>query len=372
MTERTRFIGLDAHAASIAVGVADEGPPEDHGSIPNEPHAVRRLVERLRIPGVRLVAAYEAGPTGYALHRQLTRLGVECTVAAPSLIPTRPGDRIKTDRRDAVKLAQLLRSGDLTAVWVPDEAHEALRNLVRARGDAKVDELRARNRLSKFLLRQAMHSPLPIRTWSAKYEAWLNHVQCAQAADQVVFEDYRATVRAATERVRRLEVALMQQATTSPQLRTITALQTLHGIGFLSAVTIVAEVGDLRRFASARQLMAYAGVVPCEHSSGSAHHRGPITKAGNGHLRYVLGEAAQHARHAPSPRTSARQRVEGIPQPIVDLARRAHERLHLRYRHLAGRIGRPKALTAIARELAGFVWALGQLLDAPISEVATA
>jgi transposase len=284
-------------------------------------------------------------------------------VVAPSLIPRRPGDRIKTDRRDAVKLARLLRSGDLTPVWVPDEAHEALRNLVRARADAKADQLRARHRLSKFLLRQGMRAPAGVKPWSAKHETWLNQVAFAQAPDQVVFDDYRSVVRSATERVRRLEAALLQQATSSSRVRTIAALQTLHGIGFLSAVTLVAEVGDLRRFASARQLMAYAGLVPSEYSSGASQHRGRITKTGNAHLRHVLGEAAHHARHAPSARSAAQRRREGVPAELAELAWRAHTRLHSRYRHLNGRIGRPKALTAVARELAGFVWAVGQIVE---------
>lgn len=364
MSERTRFVGLDAHAATLAVAVADEdGSVTQHGTIVNDATAVRKLITQLATPGVRLKVAYEAGPTGYALHRQLTGLGIECTVVAPSLIPRRPGDRVKTDSRDAITLARLLRSGDLTAVWVPDEAHEALRNLVRARADAKADELRARHRLSKFLLRHGLRPPATVRAWSAKYETWLRHLEWTTAADQVVFDDYHATVRAASERVRRLETALMQQATSSPQVRTIAALQTLHGIGFLSAVTIVAEVGDLRRFATAPQLMAYAGLVPSEYSSGASRHRGHITKTGNGHLRHVLGEAAHHARHVPTARTAAKQRRDGVPEPIVQLASRSHERLHRRYRQLAGRIGRPKALTAVARELAGFIWALGRLLD---------
>lgn len=368
MSERTRFVGLDAHAATISVAVGDGGAVEDRGTIVNEPRAVSQLVARLHEPGVRVVAAYEAGPTGYTLHRQLTALGVECMVVAPSLIPRRPGDRIKTDRRDAVKLARLLRSGDLTPVWVPDEAHEALRNLVRARSDAKADELRARHRLGKFLLRQGMRAPVGVRPRSAKHETWLNHITFAQAPDQVVFDDYRVTVRAATERVRRLEAALMQQAASSPRVRTIAALQTLHGVGFLSAVTIVAEVGDLRRFRSARQLMAYAGLVPSEHSSGASRHRGHITKTGNAHLRHVLGEAAHHARHAPSARTAARRRRDGLPPELAELAWRAHTRLHARYRHLNGRIGRPRALTAVARELAGFVWAVGQAVEAAALE----
>ena len=374
MSERTRCIGLDAHAATIAVAVADEdGSVTAEGTIVNEPAAVRKLVTRLGGGGARLKVAYEAGPTGYALHRQLTRLGIECVVVAPSLIPKRPGDRVKTDARDAVTLARLLRSGDLTAVWVPNEAHEALRNLVRARADAKVDELRARHRLSKFLLRQGLRPPAGVRAWSAKHTTWLNHLEWAQAADRVVFDDYHATVRGATERVRRLESALLQHATDSAQVRVIAALQAFHGIGFLSAVTIVAEVGDLRRFATAPQLMAYAGLVPSEYSSGATRHRGHITKTGNGHLRHVLGEAAHHARHAPAARTAAKQRRDGVPEPIVELARRTHERLHHRYRHLAGRIGPPKALTAVSRELAGFIWALGRLLDdGTVQEVARA
>ncbi len=373
MSERTRFVGLDVHAATIAVAVAeDTGCVEERGTIPNEAQAVRRLIGRLSEPGVRLSVAYEAGPTGYALHRQLSGLGVECMVVAPSLIPRTPGDRVKTDRRDALKLARLLRGGDLTAVWVPDQAHEALRNLVRSRGDAKADELRARHRLSKFLLRQGLRPPAGVKPWSLKHEAWLNQLRFEQAPDQVVFADYRAVVRTATERVRRLEAALLQSASSSSQVRTIAALQTLHGVGFLSAVTIVAEVGDLRRFRSARQLMAYAGLVPSEYSSGASRQRGPVTKTGNGHLRHVLGEAAHHARHTPSSRSAARARRDGVPHDLADIAWRAHQRLHDRYRHLGGRIGRPKALTAVARELAGFVWAIGQRLDQSVTEGAAA
>jgi transposase len=206
--------------------VAEEtGSPTSYGSIPNDPSAVRKLVVRLGAPGVRLIAAYEAGPTGYALHRQLTALNLECVVLAPSLIPVRAGDRVKTDRRDALKLARLLRSGDLTSVWVPDEAHEALRNLVRARADAKTDELRARHRLSKFLLRQGVPAPVGVRNWSVRYHQWLARVQFAQVADQIVFDDYLAEVRAAAERVKRLEAALRSCAQTASQHRVIAALQ---------------------------------------------------------------------------------------------------------------------------------------------------
>jgi transposase len=363
--ERSRYIGLDVHRATIAVAIAEEDgqPPTSYGNIANDPSAIRKLMARLGGPKVRLRVAYEAGPTGYAVHRQLTALHIECMVVAPSLIPVRPGDKVKTDQRDALKLARLLRSGDLTAVWVPDEAHEALRNLVRARADAKVDELRAKHRLSKFLLRQGCRPPVGMRNWSVRFFEWLRQVKFEHVGDQVVFADYLAEVTAGGERVKRLEAALRQCAETSSQVALIGALQAFRGIGFLSAVTIVAEAGDLRRFRTAPQFMAYAGAVPSESSSGSKQHRGSITKTGNSLLRHVFGEAAHHARHAPRVAGTLKQRQKNVPQPIVDLAWRAQHRLHSRYRHLGSRIGPPKALTAVARELAGFIWAVSQVLE---------
>jgi transposase len=361
---RSRYIGLDVHSATIAVAIAEEdGPPSSHSTIANDPSAIRKLMTRLGDPDVRLRVAYEAGPTGYALHRQLTTLGIECMVVAPSLMPVRAGDKVKTDRRDALKLARLLRSGDLTAVWVPDQAHEALRSLVRSRADAKADQLRAKHRLSKFLLRQGCRPPVGVRNWSQRYFQWLRQLQFEHVADQVVFADYLAEVTGAGERIKRLEAALQQCATTSNQVALIRALQAFRGIGFLSAVTIVAETGNLRRFRTAPQLMAYAGVVPSESSSGSKQHRGRITKTGNSLLRHVFGEAAHHARHAPRVAGTLKQRQAEVPQPIVELAWRAQLRLHARYRHLGARLGSPKALTAVARELVGFIWAVGQLIE---------
>ena len=361
MDKGTRFVGLDVHKASIAVAVAGAfGDPEDHGQIPNEPAAIRKLVDRLGRPDVRLSVAYEAGPTGYALHRQLTALGIECIVVAPSLIPARPGDRVKTDRRDAAKLARLLRTGDLTPVWIPDEQGEALRDLVRARDDAKADQLRARHRLSKFLLRRAVYPPAGVRAWSRAHDAWLERLTFAEPADQLVLDDYRSVARAAAERVKRLEAALFRVATTGAQAELVAGLQALRGIGLLSAVTIAAEAGDLRRFASARQFMAYTGLVPSEWSSGESRHRGRITKTGNRLIRHVLGQAAHNARYRPnvSPGLRARQRL--VTPAIVELDRRAQARLHHRYRSLVGRIGKNKTVIAVARELAGFVWAAGQ------------
>ena len=361
---QVRYIGLDVHKASIAVAIAEEeGAPSSYGTIANDPSAIRTLMTRLGGPEVQLRVAYEAGPTGYGVHRQLTSSGIECMVVAPSLIPKRAGDKVKTDRRDALKLARLLRSGDLTSVWIPDEAHEALRNLVRARADAKADQLRAKHRLSKFLLRQGCHPPVGMKNWSQRHVQWLRQLHFEHVPDQIVFDDYLAVVTAAGERIKRLETALQQCAQSSSQVAVIRALQAFRGIGFLSAVTIVAEVGDLRRFRTAPQLMAYAGTVPSESSTGSKQHRGPITKTGNSLLRHVFGEAAHHARHAPRVAPTLKQRQAELPPDIVELAWRAQVRLHTRYRHLSSRIGSHKALTAIARELAGFIWAAGQLLE---------
>lgn len=359
-----RYIGLDVHKATIAVAIADEaGAPTSYGSIANDPSSVRTLMTRLGHPQAELRVAYEAGPTGYALHRQLTRLGITCMVVAPSLIPRQPGNKVKTDRRDALKLARLLRSGDLTPVWVPDEAHEALRSLVRARADAKADQLRAKHRLSKFLLRQGCWPPIGVRNWSKRYFTWLHQLEFEHLPDRVVLADYLAEVNAAGERIKRLEGALHQCAQSSSQVALIRGLQAFRGIGFLSAVTLVAEVGDLRRFRTAPQFMAYAGIVPSESSSGDKHQRGSITKTGNRLLRHVLGEAAHHARHAPRVTSKVKQRQADVPAEIIDLAWRAQVRLHARYRHLSARIGSLKALTAIARELAGFIWAAGHVLQ---------
>lgn len=363
----TRFVGLDVHKASIAVAVADAfGEPEDHGAIANEPEAVRKMLRRLGDDGRPLAVAYEAGPTGYALHRQVTAMGIACTVAAPSLIPVRPGDRVKTDRRDAARLARLLRAGDLVPVWVPDEATEALRDLVRARDAARVDRLRARHRLSKFLLRQGITPPPGARTGSRAHEAWLGGLTFERPAHRVVFEDHLAVSRAAADRVRHLETALLGAAGEGPQRELIGALQAIRGIGPLTAVTIAAEAGDLRRFPTARRFMAFVGLVPSEWSSGSSRRRGRITRTGDRLIRHVLGQAAHNARHRPNVSAALRARQRSVDPAIVALDRRAQARLHQRYRALAGRIGVNKAVTAVARELAGFVWAVGQLVT-PVS-----
>lgn len=355
----TRFIGLDVHKETVTAAVAEtSGPPALIGTIRNDSEEIRRLIHRLA-QGAQLATAYEAGPTGYQLHRELVGLGVRSHVVAPTLTPTRPGDRIKTDKRDALALARLLRSGDLTPVWVPDLEHEALRDLVRACEDAKVDLLRARHRLSKFLLRHGVSAPGTFRPNTTRYDRWLNALRFEPLAQQLAFEDYVGALRAAEDRRRRLHAALQQCAEESPLLPLMAAIQCLRGLAFHSAATIVAEVGDFTRFPTARQFMGYTGLTPSEHSSGQSRRRGQVTRTGNAHLRHILVQAAHNARHRPNT-DALRQRLLDAPPDVVQLAHAAQRRLYRRYWHLQRRIGATKAVTAVARELAGFVWAIGQ------------
>jgi transposase len=356
-----KYVGLDVHKATIAVAVADEGRGEvrSYGTIKNTPEAVARLVKTLG-PAERLLCCYEAGPCGYGVQRQMTGLGASCIVVAPSLIPTRPGERIKTDRRDAMKLARLLRSGELTSIWVPDAEHEALRDLSRAREAARDARHRARQQLSKLLLRLGIEEPRETKRWTQRYRTWLGAVQLEQPLQQVVLTDAIETVDAGTARLKRLEEQLKQAATVGRHAPLIAALQSLRGVGVITAVTLVAELGDLGRFPTPRPLMAYLGLVPSEHSSGGSQRRGRITRAGNSHVRHVLVQAAWHYRHAPKLTVALTKRQAGQPEAVTDVAWRAQERLHTRYRKLAGRKGRQKAVIAVARELAGFVWALAR------------
>ena len=362
MTEPSMFVGLDVHPASIAVAVADGGGGEVRslGAIPNTAEAVRKLVRKLG-PAARLRVCYEAGPCGYGLHRQLTGLGAACAVVAPSLVPSKPGDKVKTDRRDALKLARLHRAGELTAVWVPDAAHEALRDLTRAREDAVEALHRARQQLRTFLLRQGQRPPDGVKPWTVRHRDWLDRLRLAQPAHRVVLAEALAALDQAAARLGRLEDAIREQAAASPCAPLLGALQALRGVGPVTAATLVAELGDLTRFPSPRQLMAYAGVVPGEHSSGGRTRRGGITKTGNAHLRRVVVEAAWHYRHPPRVGATLRRRQAGQPPAVVDAAWAAQGRLHARFRRLVGR-GKLKqeAVVAVARELLGFAWAIAR------------
>ena len=366
MEQGSRYVGLDVHQETIAVAVADSGEaaPRFVGTIPNHPAAWFKLVQRLG-PAARLRVCYEAGPSGYGLYRQLARWGVACVVVAPSLIPTRPGERVKTDRRDALKLARLLRSGDLTAVWVPDAAHEALRDLARARESPKRDLQRARQRLLKLLVRLEQAPAGGVRRWTRRYRAWLSGLEVAQPLQQLVLEAAREAVEQAEQRLGRLTAQLQGVAQASPWAPLLGALQCLRGVGVITAVTLVAELGDLTRFPRARQLMGYSGLTPREHSSGGRQRRGAISKAGNAHVRFVSVEAAWHYRHGPRPSASLAQRRRDQPAAVVALAEQAETRLSRRYRHLVGRGKLPQqAVVAVGRELLGFVWAIAQQVAA--------
>jgi transposase len=363
MADHITYVGLDVHKEGIVVAVAAgglRGEVREYGRIANTPMALDRLLRKLGGEGMSLRVCYEAGPCGYGIQRQVSARGHECVVVAPSLIPRRAGDRIKTDRRDAASLAKLHRAGELTAVWVPDARHEAMRDLVRARLDAVHSLRRARQQFSGFLLRQGRHYGRP--AWTQLHRRWLASLKFEHAVHHIVLEDYIAAVEAAEMRRDRLttqiEAMLLPDWTLAP---VVGALQTMRGMALVNAATLIAELGDLSRFTSPRQLMAYLGLVPSEHSSGASVKRGGITKTGNGAARRLLIEAAWSYRFPARISREMLLRQENQPKPIRDIAWKGQVRLCARYRKLA-RAGKPANVvtTAIARELAGFVWAIAR------------
>jgi transposase len=376
MKKSIRYVGLDVHAETISVAVAEKaGEAVSLGKLPNAPQYVAKLVKKLRAGGQAVRACYEAGPCGYVLYWQLTKLGVHCDVVAPTLVPVKSGDRVKTDKRDAQKLARLYRAGELTPVWVPDGAHEALRDLVRAREAAKKDQLRARHRLNKFLLRQGRRKPTGVNSWTQKHERWLKAQRFEHHAHEVTFLDYLHEVEHIQERVDRLERAIDEAIEAAPEeLKTVVAaLQALRGVAKVTAATIVAEVGKLSRFDKPPQLMSYSGTVSSENSSGERVRRGAITKAGNAHLRRVLGQAAWSYRHRPSRGADLKRRQQGLDEDVKEIAWKAQHRLYKRYWHLTnkGKDNR-KVVTAIGRELLGFIWSIGVLVERQQAAKATA
>jgi transposase len=362
--ETVRFVGLDVHADSIAIAVAEpgRGEPALLGTIAND---TALLLKRLRKLG-RIRCCYEAGPTGFGLHRDLAAAGIDCSVVAPSLVPTKAGDRVKTDRRDAVKLARFLRSGDLTAVHVPDAETEAVRDLERARDDAKRAERAARHQLGKFLLRHGRRYPGKTSwTHCQKHRAWLRTQQFPHEAQQHVLEDYLKAVENLRDRVARLTNSITELVETWSLGPVVKALQALRGVNVITAAVLAAEIGDFSRFATAPQFMGYLGLVPSEYSSGESRQQGRITRAGNGHARRVLVEAAWAYRFRARQSPAIQARSKGIGDEVLRIAWRAQERLCARYRKLTARgKNKNKTVTAIARELAGFVWAIGRQAQA--------
>ncbi len=360
MNKSLRFVGLDVHKDSITIAVAEEGrePAYVYGEVLNDWEILKRALRRLGAKSS-LRCCYEAGPCGYGLYRKMKQAKIECVVVAPSLVPVQSGNRVKTDRRDATKLAHFLRSGDLTEIFVPDEEAEALRDLERAREDAKNAERAARHQLGKFLLRHGRHWD---RTnWTRNHLDWIRRQKFEHQAQQRVLTDYLKTVEDATERERQLTKDLAELVKQTKLYPLIRALQAFRGIQLITAVTIAAELVDLQRFSSPRQLMAFLGLVPSEHSSGENQRRGRITRAGNGHVRRILIEAAWSYHYQPNMSKAIRKRNEGVAPGVQRLAWKAQKRLHKRLYHLLrkGKSGQ-KAITAVARELAGFIWAVGQ------------
>ena len=365
--EKCKFVGLDVHKETIAVSVAepDGGEVRYLGEVPNTPDAIVKLIKRLRKEGVKLSFCYEAGPCGYGLHRQLRDLGQDCQVVAPSLIPKKPGDRVKTDRRDSLNLARLHRAGELTAVWVPDGAQEALRDLTRAREDMKHLQRQTKQRLLGFLLRHGKRFGGK-DNWTQAHFRWMEEVKFEQPVQQIVFQEYVDSVQAMTRRVAAFDEQMESAARDSVFWPVIEGLMALRGVKLITATTIVAEIGDLQRFATAPQLMANLGVVPSEHSSGESKSRGGITKTGNGHVRRVLVESAWQYRYPARKTAVLQRRAERASEQVQDIAWKAQKRLCARYRLLEAR-GKLKVQVciAIARELAGFIWAIGQALPQP-------
>lgn len=361
------FIGIDTSKLRNAVAIAEagrNGKVRYLGEIDTSEAATKKLVASLASKYRKLTFCYEAGPTGYGLQRLVESLGHSCIVAAPSLIPKKAGDRIKTNRRDAEGLARLLRAGELTAVWVPDARHEAMRELARARDAARQDLTRKRQQVSSMLLRMGLHYP-GIKTWGARHRSWLANLKLEHAEQRFVLEELLVAERQAGERVCRLEQAI-RDALGNWSLRDIVpALMAMRGIDMISAVTILTEIGDLTRFANPRQLMAYLGLVPSERSTGDAVRRGPITKAGNGRARRVLVEAAWAYRHPARVGFEKQAAVAAAPRPAREIAWKAQVRLCKRFRSLT-RKGKKSTVVAIAiaRELAAFIWAIAQEVEA--------
>ena len=358
---KIRNIGLDVHKNSIVMAVADSdgGEPAELGTIPND-HV--QLLKRLRKLGreSELRVCYEAGPTGYGLYRELNAAGIKCVVIAPSLVPTQSGNRVKTDRRDAARLARFLRSGDLTYVHVPDETTEGIRDLTRAREDAKALERTVRHQLGKFLLRNGRIYANG-NNWTQKHLAWIRTQKFVHPGQEQVLVDYLKAVEDAKSRVERLTECIREVAKEWKLAPRVTALQALRGVQFITAVTLCAELFDFKRFGKANELMAYLGLTPSEYSSGESRRQGGITKTGNGHVRKLLVESAWSYRYRPAMSDGIRKRNQGVAENVRKIAWRAQERLHGRYNLMMGKgKSKQKTVVAVARELAGFIWAIGQ------------
>src|SRR6266498_2749977 len=348
----TVAVGLDVHARSIRLAAVRADELLEERTLPYDEEAVERAVRRW--PGVR--CCYEAGPTGFGLHRFLVARGIDCQVVAPGLVPQRPGDRVKTDPRDARKLARLLAGGLLEPIHVPSPELEAARDLVRAREDARLDRMRDRHRLSKFCLRHGRL--LPTSSWTVARRSWLSEQRYEFVAEQLTFDTYLHALDLVDARIEALERAIRETAEQGPWRELVAQLRCLRGVDTLTALALVAEIGDFSRFKCAKEFMAFVGLVPAEHSSGEKRRQGSITKVGNAHVRRLLVESAWHARRRPTVGYRLARRQRGQAAVVVERAWRCQQRLHQRWLRMVGG-GKPQQkIVACARELAGFVWAI--------------
>jgi transposase len=361
--KRKLYLGLDVHKDSITIAIAVEGRNGEvrlYGTISNDLQALEKALRKIcqAHGGARLEVCYEAGPCGFGIARRLAQLKVACTVVAPSLLPQRSGDRVKTDKRDARKLARLLRAGELTAIYIPESTDEAIRDLCRARTDAVDDRRRSRHRLKGFLLRHGYRYQGK-SAWSAAHERYLRELVLPHPAMKVILEEYLQAIAAAGERIERCEVGmgdLLEKWRLGPAVR---ALMAMKGFQTVAAMILVSELGEVHRFTHPRQVMAYLGLVPTENSSSDKRRQGRITKCGNAHVRWLLVECAQHYATPPKVSQHLSRRQQGQPREVCAISWRAQNRLYHRYNRLLGRrLQRNKAMVAIARELCGFIWEL--------------
>lgn len=358
---RKLYVGLDVHKESIEIALAQEGEEVRHyGRIGGEMSALEKVVRKLESLGHSLVFVYEAGPCGFGIYRNLVGQGHECWVVAPSNTPRRVRDRVKTDRRDCMKLAGLARAGELEAIYVPDMVDEAMRDLVRAREDAVAMQRQARQRLGALLLRNDIRYGGKT-AWTPAHRRWIARLNLPQDTQRIAFEEYVQAVQETSERIERLTQTMRRELANWRWAPLVLALQACRGIQLIHAMRIVAELGDVTRFSHPRQLMAYLGLIPSENSSGERRHQGSITKAGNGSARRALVEAAHAYQFRAALTPVIVQRQSGLPQRVLEIAWKAQLRLCARFRRLVARgVNRNKTVVAVARELAGFVWAISR------------
>jgi transposase len=364
-----KYVGLDVHKDTIVAAIAEggrEGECRIYGTISNDLHAVERLLHKLGGEGVRLHLVYEAGPTGYVLYRRMVQWGLDCLVVAPSRTPQPPGARQKTDPREALQLARLHRAGELSGIHVPEAVDESIRDLTRARADAVHDLTRAKQRLKSFLLRQGYRYPGKAN-WSEAHQRYLRELVLPLSALKAVLEEYLLTITQRMAQVDRLDELIQAQVPQWRMYPAVQALMGLRGVKLNAATVIVAELGDIHRFAHPRHLMAFLGLVPREHTTGDSRKLGGITKTGNAHARWMLAEVVQHAFLPPKVSSHLALRQQGQPTHFRELSWRVQTRLHQRARHLLGRgVMKPKVTIALARELCGFIWALLRQVPAPL------